>query len=175
MELQSCSEYQVFRNWKQITTLVASKEQIIPLFRISGIQKLKANHNYAFFLWGVFCVVPNIRYSEIESKSQLASQTYQPTNGCSEYQVFRNWKQITTHYLSWAEWNELFRISGIQKLKANHNLKPLNGKSLSVVPNIRYSEIESKSQPILLTSLLVKCCSEYQVFRNWKQITTVKV
>ena len=34
------------------------------------------------------------------------------------------------------------------------------------VPNISYSEIESKSQHLRMGLPEIKCCSEYQLFRN---------
>jgi len=40
----------------------------------------------------------------------------------------------------------VFRISAIQKLKANHNMQGDANANLLGVPNISYSEIESKSQ-----------------------------
>ena len=84
-----------------------------------------------------------------------------------------------------------FRISAIQKLKANHNaiynaiLKSKGVPNISYseiesksqraeygmlyvigVPNISYSEIESKSQQECAYCLDAGWCSEYQLFRN---------
>jgi len=170
------------------------------VFRISAIQKLKANHNNRIlFVWGRNGV-PNISYSEIESKSQLIVRPFSrcfrfseyqlfrnwkqittvlslrtARNWCSEYQLFRNWKQITTLVLVGKMSTGVFRISAIQKLKANHNCgwKDIQGKK--GVPNISYSEIESKSQQHQVDNYIDAWCSEYQLFRNWKQITTPAV
>jgi len=85
----------------------------------------------------------------------------------------------------------VFRISAIQKLKANHNTGAVCITWVNGVPNISYSEIESKSQPITGTPPIISgvpnisyseiesksqqgfcsCfldyrCSEYQLFRN---------
>ena len=43
----------------------------------------------------------------------------------------------------------VFRISAIQKLKANHNGDADRNACIDGVPNISYSEIESKSQRYL--------------------------
>jgi len=85
------------------------------VFRISAIQKLKANHNGDGLFNAVEFGVPNISYSEIESKSQrvtillilkigvpnisyseIESKSQQTVRNhgkwfrCSEYQLFRN-------------------------------------------------------------------------------------
>ena len=60
----------------------------------------------------------------------------------------------------------LFRISAIQKLKANHNYFEAKVANTTAVPNISYSEIESKSQQRRANETRNKSCSEYQLFRN---------
>jgi len=143
------------------------------VFRISAIQKLKANHNNISYATCGTMGVPNISYSEIESKSQQRKTNLPQCFRCSEYQLFRNWKQITTVPVLKPAEILVFRISAIQKLKANHNIN-LAKETISLgVPNISYSEIESKSQRRSIRRNVSYGCSEYQLFRNWKQITTI--
>ena len=139
--------------------------------QISIIQRLKANHNCSYYSsYGVsgvpninyskiesksqpvgacFCVedgVPNINYSKIESKSQQDVCSLRRITWCAKYQLFKDWKQITTVGRHITGFNRVCQISIIQRLKANHNTRKDRQNSCDGVPNINYSKIESKSQ-----------------------------
>ena len=57
-------------------------------------------------------------------------------------------------------------------MKANHNFEPAVPLIPAVVTNISCLKNESKSQPIVLTYDTQSGCYKYQLFKEWKQITT---
>ena len=143
----------------------------ILLLQISVIQRSKANHNLRFVLYRVLCVVANISYSKIESKSQryqwyghgmlvvanisyskIESKSQHPDERsmsafcCCKYQLFKDRKQITTGETLTIRKLKLLQISVIQRSKANHNDTATGRITNQVVANISYSKIESKSQ-----------------------------
>ena len=117
-------------------------------------------------------VVANISYSKIESKSQQAHVVLIHCCCCCKYQLFKDRKQIKTESSRscWPIW--LLQISVIQRSKANHNWYGRQWDYLSVVANISYSKIESKSQPWSVYRLWWYGCCKYQLFKDRKQITT---
>ena len=167
------------------------------LFQISVVQRMKANHNGRQIFYHFRRVVPNISCSKNESKSQLSKLMAFALNSCSKYQLFKEWKQITTprpancpngccsKYQLFKEWKQittlkhghikslrLFQISVVQRMKANHNAVLIPLISSVVVPNISCSKNESKSQHNVGDGGRVGSCSKYQLFKEWKQITT---
>ncbi len=167
-----CCKYQLFKEWKQITTssLMSSGSKL--LLQISVVQRMKANHNGSGDASGSAFVVANISCSKNESKSQLSPMRACSYNGCCKYQLFKEWKQITTIKFPTLSFFGLLQISVVQRMKANHNHPlPINA-CIVVVANISCSKNESKSQRSYVPPCNMTCCCKYQLFKEWKQITT---
>ena len=142
------------------------------LLQISVVQRMKANHNTALMLLSSVIVVANISCSKNESKSQRYALAISEHAGCCKYQLFKEWKQITTIQPWPLKLTQLLQISVVQRMKANHNYSRLGGYDITVVANISCSKNESKSQLYTRYRVTTFSCCKYQLFKEWKQITT---
>ncbi len=170
--LLSCCKYQLFKEWKQITTGQYQRNNTLALLQISVVQRMKANHNgnHTFAPGGP--VVANISCSKNESKSQPKYWNNGRFYCCCKYQLFKEWKQITTICLLLRGLPMLLQISVVQRMKANHNCCSCACNSHCVVANISCSKNESKSQLDAQFPDDFRSCCKYQLFKEWKQITT---
>ena len=150
-------------------------DHIILLLQISVVQRMKANHNYLEVYPIDAQVVANISCSKNESKSQQEHVINKHLLRCCKYQLFKEWKQITTVLLSVTYRGRLLQISVVQRMKANHNDIDTHLHCFWVVANISCSKNESKSQLRATWCQISQGCCKYQLFKEWKQITTVAV
>ena len=148
LRLVSCCKYQLFKEWKQITTCYIKSVERHMLLQISVVQRMKANHNITIYSTTIALVVANISCSKNESKSQLKFKIGLLMACCCKYQLFKEWKQITTGWQGYRRCVWLLQISVVQRMKANHNIGYVNAIVTKVVANISCSKNESKSQHI---------------------------
>ena len=128
----SCCKYQLFKEWKQITTWSRWYYSKTELLQISVVQRMKANHN-SQRIWQR----PNL---------VVANMVLRTLMSCCKYQLFKEWKQITTSRPERNYGQRLLQISVVQRMKANHNRTVVLVVMDPVVANISCSKNESKSQ-----------------------------
>ena len=171
--LPGCYQSQNYKIWKQFTTFLSLRSNVVLLLSIAKLQNLKAIHNSFSPKSTHTLVVINCKTTKFESNSQQEKREAARQESCYQSQNYKIWKQFTTVAGKSKGSPLLLSIAKLQNLKAIHNNRVVFSPRSRVVINRKTTKFESNSQRNLPSKKGLPRCYQSQNYKIWKQFTTM--
>ena len=112
---------QIYKIWKQFTTIAANAWERSHCVQRTNIQNLKAIHNSYVESMKDYQLCSKNKYTKSESNSQLAVSAWAVLKIVFKEQIYKIWKQFTTCGKCMSCLKDCVQRTNIQNLKAIHN------------------------------------------------------